>query len=43
MTCPLIDPVIVIEHVPCERVHVVELKVTEPVPVWDQLTVPEGK
>ena len=43
MTCPLADVVIVTEHVPCERVHVAEPNETEPLPLWDQLTVPVGE
>lgn len=43
MTLPAVAPVIVTEHVPDERVHVVEVKETKPVPLWDQLTVPVGE
>jgi len=39
VTCPLVNPVIVTEHVHRERVHVVEARETEPVPVWDHVTV----
>ena len=42
VTCPLVEAVIVMEHVPWDRAHVVEAKETEPVPLWDQLTVPVG-
>ena len=42
------DPVIVTEHIACVwltlvRGHVVGLRETEPVPLWDQLTVPAGE
>jgi hypothetical protein len=43
VTCPPVDPVIVTEHFPCERVHVAEAKETEPAPLCDQLTVPVGE
>lgn len=40
VTLPAVAPVNVTEHSPLVRVHVVELKETEPVPVCDQLTDP---
>ena len=49
VTLPAVIPVIVTEHVAwlwffrLARVHVVEPKETEPVPLWDQLTVPVGR
>jgi hypothetical protein len=49
MTLPAVVPVIVTEHIArlgffkLVRVHVVEARETEPVPLWDQLTVPVGR
>lgn len=48
VTLPAVFPDIVTEQVPVvsdfgARVHVVELRVTAPVPVWDQVTVPVGE
>jgi hypothetical protein len=43
VTCPPANPVAVTEHTPCERMHDVEPMETEPVPLWDQLTVPVGE
>jgi hypothetical protein len=44
VTLPGVTPVTVTEHVPDERVHVVEGRKTEPAPpTWDQLTVPVGE
>ena len=44
VTSPAAVPVMVMEHAPLERVHVTELKVTDPgrgpVPDWDHVTVP---
>lgn len=43
VTRPLVDPVMVTEHVPSEMVQVFELKETEPTPTCSQLTVPLGE
>jgi hypothetical protein len=40
VTLPAVTTVIVTEHSPLVRAHVVDAKNTEPVPIWDQLTVP---
>jgi hypothetical protein len=40
---PAVVPVIVMEQLPFVRVQVIELNVTEPVPDWDQVTVPVGE
>jgi len=42
-TDPAVVPVIVTEHFPFVRVHVAELRETDPVPLWDQLAVPVGE
>ena len=39
---PGFSPVIVKEQLPAESAHVVEMNETEPVPLWDQLTLPVG-
>jgi hypothetical protein len=40
MTLPAVIPFNATEQTPFARVHDAELRVTEPVPLWDQVTVP---
>ncbi len=42
VTCPPVDPVIVTEHVPSDRKQNESMKETDPVLLFDQVTMPVG-